>query len=145
MPNLIHAYGSHKKKREFAESVVNWYCTKRLSRFKNLDIIIDFVKLDAEYAGFCVKLDKNNFVIELDYKMNTNDICLTICHEMTHVKQFIRQELEYTDHSVIWKSRKYTTEDYLSQPWEKEAIKEEAILSKMFFSEHPQKIYKIKT
>lgn len=137
--NYVNAYGSTKKKRDFAISVVNWYCNKRLSRFKNLDIIIDFVKLDDEYAGFCVKLDKRSYVIELDYKISIRDMCLTICHEMTHVKQFIRQELEYTDHSVIWKSRKYTTDDYLAQPWEKEAIKEEAILSEMFFSEYPQK------
>lgn len=137
--NSVQAYGSNKKKREFAKSVVNWYCHKRLSRFKNLDIIIDFVKLDDEYAGFCVKLDKRIYVIELDYKLNIKDMCLTICHEMTHVKQYIRKELEYTDQSIIWKSRKYITENYLSQPWEKEAIKEEKILSEMFFSEYPQK------
>jgi len=137
--NSVQAYGSNKGKREFAKYVVNWYCHKRLSRFKNLDIVINFVKLQEEYAGFCVKLDNRSYVIELDYKMDMNDICLTICHEMTHVKQFIRQELEYTANSVIWKSRKYTTDDYLAQPWEKEAIKEEKILSELFYSEHPQK------
>jgi len=135
----VQAYGSSKKKRALAESIVHWYCAKRLSRFKNLDVCIDFVKLDDDYAGFCVKLSKYSYVIEIDYRMNKHDVCLTLCHELTHLKQFIRKELEYTNFNVIWKSRKYTTENYLSQPWEKEALKEEIILSEMFFSEYPQK------
>lgn len=53
----------------------------------------------------------------------------TIEHEMVHINQMKRGDLDYTDTHVIWKNKKYTratmNEGSKKLPWELEAYKKQ--------------------
>ena len=72
---------------------------------------------DSGTEGLCEAVDNRHFII---------DVCLfgnwisTLAHEMVHVKQFAKNELDPA--LTRWKSNRYCeTIDYWDQPWEKEA------------------------
>jgi hypothetical protein len=62
----------------------------------------------------------NKNVSPLDLKKNK-----TIEHEMVHIDQMKRGDLDYTDTHVMWKGKKYSRasmkEGAKNLPWEKEA------------------------
>ena len=69
--------------------------------------------------GLCECIDSRTFII--DVAMFANWLS-TLAHEMVHVKQFAKGELDSA--LTQWKSNKYCENiDYWDQPWEKEARK----------------------
>ena len=67
--------------------------------------------------GLCECLDSRNFIIDVALFGNWLS---TLAHEMVHVKQFAKGELDSA--LTQWKSNKYCGNiDYWDQPWEKEA------------------------
>ena len=77
-------------------------------------------------------LDTNrNFNIELDKNLGIKDMVQALCHEMVHVKQYARNEMN--DGIVKGKEggRNNTSEDtnYWDLPWEKEAYRMEKKLA----------------
>ena len=60
-----------------------------------------------------------NLLESLSYKKLMN----TLAHELTHVKQFIRNELNIQDNVTVWKNEVINDEDfdYLDLPYEIEA------------------------
>lgn len=91
-----------------------------IGRLKN-NIVVQlhhkvFMKNDGTQA-LCESLDQRNFVI--DVCMYSNWV-VNLAHEMVHVKQFARGELD--SGLTSWKSNKYCANiEYWDQPWEKEA------------------------
>ena len=71
----------------------------------------------AFLIGINFKLIIQEFENETERYFNLAD---TICHEMTHLRQFFTGELKHTDsgEDFLWKSGKYRGED---EPWELEA------------------------
>ena len=74
------------------------------------------------YEGTCIDGDEREYFIEVNRKQSLEDLCVTICHEMVHVKQYVRKEL-YSEVN-FYKSR----EEYLNLPWEKEAYEKQEVL-----------------
>jgi hypothetical protein len=76
------------------------------------------VFIDNEYTeGLCESIDERNFVI--DIAMFSNWV-VNLAHEMVHVKQFARGEMDAGLNR--WKSNPYAgIIEYWDQPWEKEA------------------------
>ena len=69
--------------------------------------------------GLCECLDNRTFIIDVALFANWLS---TLAHEMVHVKQFAKGELDSA--LTQWKSNKYCENiDYWDQPWEKEARK----------------------
>lgn len=67
--------------------------------------------------GLCESIDQRHFII--DVALFTNWLS-TLAHEMVHVKQFAKGELDSA--LTQWKSNKYCENiEYWDQPWEKEA------------------------
>jgi len=67
--------------------------------------------------GLCESLDERTFKIDIALFGNWLS---TLAHEMVHVKQFAKGELDPS--MSRWKSNKYVDHiDYWDQPWEKEA------------------------
>ena len=67
--------------------------------------------------GLCQPLDRRNFVIDVALYGNWLS---TLAHEIVHVKQFARNELDFQ--LTQWKSKNNLGDvDYWDQPWEKEA------------------------
>jgi hypothetical protein len=76
------------------------------------------VFIDNDYTeGLCESIDERNFVI--DIAMFSNWV-VNLAHEMVHVKQFARGEMDAGLNR--WKSNPYAGNiEYWDQPWEKEA------------------------
>ena len=91
--------------------------------------------LDDRYHGY-VELDdkqliegKNYWwaVVRLANTHNFHDVVETFCHEMVHVKQFLRRELSHN--GMKWKGQPNpNTENPLTEPHEVEAYKLEKVL-----------------
>ena len=91
-----------------------------ISRLKNKILVRVHQKVfmnDDGTQALCESIDQRNFVI--DVCMYSNWV-VNLAHEMVHVKQFARGELDSGLSS--WKSNKYCANiEYWDQPWEKEA------------------------
>ena len=75
--------------------------------------------------GVLGKANNNGtIIINKDIK-DTEQIDEVINHEMVHIDQMKRGDLDYDDNNVIWKGKKYSRasmkEGAKNLPWEKEA------------------------
>ena len=86
------------------------------------------------YEGTCIDGDEREYFIEVNREQPLIDLCVTLCHEMVHVKQYIRKEL-FSDVN-FYKTR----EEYLNLPWEVEAYEKQEILYKKWLSTQNQEI-----
>ena len=91
-----------------------------ISRLKNKILVRVHHKVfmnDDGTQALCESLDQRNFVIDVCLYSNW---VVNLAHEMVHVKQFARGELD--SGLTSWKSNKYCANiEYWDQPWEKEA------------------------
>ena len=77
-----------------------------------------FVDSNKTCEGLCEAIDRRNFIIDVALYGNWLS---TLAHEMVHVKQFARCELD--ENLTRWKGRDHASTEYMDQPWEKEARK----------------------
>ena len=92
--NFVEVNGGNKVQKEICHKVVGHMIKKLLPRFRTLDITVDLVKIKSDAVGFCMMLDTNrNFNIELDKGLGIKDMVQALCHEMVHVKQYARNEM----------------------------------------------------
>ena len=91
--------------------------------------------LDERYHGYVEMEDKQmiegtNYwwaVVRLANTHNFHDVVETFCHEMVHVKQFLRREL--TSNGMKWKGQPNpNTDNPFEEPHEVEAYKLEKVL-----------------
>ena len=93
---------------------------------KNLKIRICFRK-NTDVLGLTIVDDYNfsgaprYFTIEVDRNQTEDEKIRTIAHELIHVKQYVKKELN--EEMNRWKGQKVNPEKipYLEQPWEIEA------------------------
>lgn len=92
----------------------------------NITVRIKFLnKIDC--MGYVSVADVNasnkprSFLIEISPFIGAASILQTIAHEMVHMKQYLKEELN--DNLSIWKGEKVDSDkiDYWEQPWEVEA------------------------
>ena len=70
--------------------------------------------------------DNRTFEIEIDKKQNIKTLVTTICHEMVHVKQYAKKEMDdgIRSGSARWKNTQISFDtEYYDLPWEKEAYR----------------------
>lgn len=130
--NFVEVIGGPAKEREVAEKVVHWCIKKLMPRVRTLDIEVKLTKCNA--YGYCLCTDNHKtFELEIRKGMSLYDLISTLCHEMIHVKQYYRKEM---DHNRRWKSRKISEDvNYFDEPWEKEAFRMEEKLAIECFKE----------
>lgn len=134
---IIHVTGSTKDKRALAEKTVAWSIKKLgLSRMSSLSIDVVLRKMKKHEYGYCNIVDNNrNFVIDVNKNVTIKDLVSTIIHEMVHVKQFARNEMN--GHNMQWKSKIISEDtDYMDLPWEKEAYRLEEKFVKLIWEEN---------
>ena len=78
--------------------------------------------------GYCMMEENNReFTIEVDRKLGIKELVTTICHEMIHVKQYAKKEMDdwSGNGAARWKGKTFNAEktDYYNLPWEKEAYR----------------------
>jgi hypothetical protein len=128
--NYVYAEGSTKTKRQLAEDVVNFCIGELMPRMKTLEVGVQLSNdLKTHQYGFCCAIDTREFEIEVNAKLSTDDLITTICHEMVHVKQYARKELDINNES----NYQYY-EEYLNLWYEKEAREFEVFLREKYKS-----------
>jgi|SRR5210317_232373 hypothetical protein len=131
--NYITVIGTTDRKADLVKEVVEYCIDEMLPRFRTLDIVVEFDKLEKLY-GSCIHVDKNEFYVEIashlrDYKT----IVRTVCHEMVHVMQGAKGLLKETKGKQRWKEIDYSNTPYSKQPWERQAFRMEEQLAKKFW------------
>ena len=116
-----------------------------LSRLSSLNVEIKLMKMPETSYGLCSVDDSDDspstpmrkFIIEVNKGMGIAMIVRTVLHEMVHVKQFARGELDSKYKGMRWKTAHVTDDvDYMDLPWEKEAYKMEEKLAAKFWREN---------
>ena len=137
--NIVEATGGNKVQRQIAEDVVSYMIKRLMPRHRTLDITVELVDIKSDAVGFCMMCDrKREFVIEADKKQGIVQLVTTIVHEMIHVKQWVRNEMDdgCSGHIARWKSKTIPADtNYYDLPWEKEAYEKETYYSKLYLIE----------
>ena len=131
--NFVEVNGGNKTQREICHKVVAHMIGQLLPRFRTLNIAVNLVTIKSDAIGFCMMQETNrDFEIELDKKLGIKKMVQALCHEMVHVKQYARNEMNdgIVKGRARWKS-KYIKMDtnYWDLPWEKEAYRMEKKLA----------------
>ena len=134
--------GISKERRLMSD--LAYYCVKKLMpRKQNLEVDIIQIKnlqeTDGDLASCIDTEDLNTFEIQLDKGMSLRKKLLSLAHEMVHVKQFTRKELEHTTsiNRQLWRGKNYNTKNrYYDLPWEIEAYGRELGLFTTWISEN---------
>ena len=122
----LNIIGGRKKQRQVVEDVVKWSIKKlNLHRIRTLNLTFSIKSLKSLY-GQLEQLDdkRREFSVVLDKNVDTKDLIRTVIHEMVHIKQYIRKEMdsEIVGSRMRWKSKTYPYDiKYDDMPWEKEA------------------------
>jgi hypothetical protein len=126
--NYVVVEGGNKVQRDIAEKVVNFMIGQLLPRHRTLDITVQLNKMNDDAIGYCQMEDTNReFIIEVDKTIGIKELVTTICHEMIHVKQYVRNEMNddlVENGQAVWRGRKVNPNTkYYDLPWEKEAYR----------------------
>lgn len=123
--NIVCAYGD---RAELAEKVANFCVAELMPRMRTIDVCIEITD-DCDAMGYCLAVTPREFVIEVNEDLNDLEFLTTIMHEMTHVKQYAKKELEINNKMV------YSTQEEYENVWyEKEAYEMEKILLKKWLN-----------
>ena len=94
-----------------------------MPRMRTLDIEVKIRKISGDAVGYCMQEDTNRmFTIDVQKDLSLRDFITTICHEMVHVKQYARNEMDC--YGRKWKTKVISDKvGYYDLPWEKEAYR----------------------
>jgi hypothetical protein len=116
---IIYVTGAgSKKKAQLITNACRFYMQKygfRLNRYLEIRIIF----CEQETDGYC---DFNNDFrdpeIEITINKTLDDVerLKTLAHELTHAKQFLKKELKFKNHDILWKGN-----PSVQHEWEDEA------------------------
>ena len=84
---------------------------------------------NSHSEGLCESLDPRTFILDLALYGNWMS---TLAHELVHVKQFARGELDPA--LQYWKGKNHMDTEYWQQPWEIEARKLQQKLMKAYMA-----------
>ena len=137
--NCVEVIGGKKDRKELAQRVIAWYLDTVMPRMKTLDITDNLTNCYKKGAyGYCMMGENNReFEIEIDKNLRLYDFVSTLCHELTHLKQYARGEMKQLDDGrTRWKKVIYSENtSYEDSPWEKEAFRVEKQLAMQCFEE----------
>jgi len=121
--NLVEIKGGNKFQRTIANKVVYEMLSKLLPRVRTLDITVEIKKLTGDAVGWCMMEDTHKeFTIEVSKDLTLKEFVSTLCHEMVHVKQYYRKEMDGVTNR--WKKGVVKKDTgYYDLPWEKEAYR----------------------
>jgi|TARA_B110000977_G_scaffold180345_1_gene239864 hypothetical protein len=137
--NFVEVTGGKAKERQLVEEVTCWCVNNMLPRYRTLNIEVNLSNLKDRAMGYCLEGDHNReFRIDIRKGLGLYDLISTVCHEMVHVKQYVKGQLKHrTDGSQMWKTEPDLSQEtnYEDTPWELEAFALEEELAKQCFKE----------
>ena len=136
----VRVTGGTKFQKEVAHKLIYWTVKQLgLSRMSSLDVHIILKKLRG-VDGECSMEDdaRRTFIIEAHKTLSLRQLIMTLIHEMVHVKQFARNEINdcIVNGRYRWKSKTLPKSiNYDDMPWEKEATRLQKKLTDEFWRE----------
>lgn len=133
MINIETTGRATKARKQLVAELVEFGIRRLMPRIRNLDIVVRLRNIKDAHDGLCVKEDEREYEIQVNcYQSGMDEEYLKeiILHEMVHVKQFVRKEMN--DEGTAWKGKLVETKNYMSLPWEIEAYALEGLLVKEF-------------
>ena len=116
--NMFYVKGGTKTQRELTENVAMFAIKNLFPKIRKYFILIRLDKFNN-----CFEYDERDYVINIDKKQNYDDFVTAIFHELVHVKQYLKNEMD--NYSFR------TTTDYYMLPQEQEAYSlQEKLLEK---------------
>lgn len=137
--NMIYVDGGKKSEKAIAQDVVAWCLKKLLPRYRTIEVMVEFEK-NMDAYGYCMQEDNREYTITIKKGLGLFDLVSTICHEMVHLKQYVKKELREKDGVQMWKKKSYKNVSYMDAPWEKEAFRVEKRLAMECFETLQTKI-----
>ena len=136
----IRITGGTVYQKEVAYKVIEWTIKQlKLTRLSSLYIHIILKKLRG-VDGYCSMEDDERriFTIEAHKNLKLRQLIMTLIHEMVHVKQFARNEMD--DFPINgrhrWKLKTVPINvTYYDMPWEREALRLQEKLTDKFWRE----------
>ena len=136
----IQITGGTIYQKEVAYKVIEWTIKQlKLTRLSSLCIHIILKKLRG-VDGYCSMEDdeRRTFTIEAHKNLKLRQLIMTLIHEMVHVKQFARNEMD--DFPINgrhrWKLKTVPINvTYYDMPWEREALRLQEKLTDKFWKE----------
>ena len=131
--HCVTVEGGNKTQRDLANDVIHFMIKYLMPRLRNIEIEVKLSKMKGDAVGYCLMLDTNReFEIEVSKDLSIKDFVLTLCHEMVHVKQYVRKEMDCV--GTRWKKHEVPAgTNYMDLPWEKEAYAKQAKLAKAYW------------
>ena len=120
--NMFYVKGGTKTQRELTENVAMFAIKKLFPKIRKYFILIRLDKFND-----CFEYDERDYVINIDKKQDRNDFITAIFHELVHVKQYLKNEMD----NYTFKS----TTDYYMLPQEQEAYSVQEELLKLWDTE----------
>lgn len=117
--NEIVVTGGTKSQREKVKSMAEFCIERMMPKMKTLSIEIKLKHITGA-MGYCLYLTKREFELEIGTNQRLRRLLETVAHEMVHVKQFARGEL---NEKPAWLGKTYNINktEYWDLPWEIEA------------------------
>jgi hypothetical protein len=119
---MFYVKGGTKTQRELTENVAMFAIKNLFPKIRKYFILIRLDKFNN-----CFEYDERDYVINIDKKQNYDDFVTAIFHELVHVKQYLKNEMD--NYSFR------TTTDYYMLPQEQEAYSLQEELLKKWDSE----------
>ena len=120
--NMFYVKGGTKTQRELTENVAMFAIKNLFPKIRKYFILIRLDKFND-----CFEYDERDYVINIDKKQDRNDFITAIFHELVHVKQYLKNEMD----NYTFKS----TTDYYMLPQEQEAYSVQEELLKLWDTE----------
>ena len=136
----VRITGGSKHQREIVYKVIEWTIKRlNLARMRSLYIYVVLKKLRG-VDGYCSMEDdtRRMYSIEIHKNLKLRQLIMTLIHEMVHVKQFARNEMDdfRVNGRYRWKSGSVPKNvTYYDMPWEKEALRLQEKLTDEFWRE----------
>lgn len=127
--------GEPSKKKFILESLMPEFIHS-LNLEKCSKMILVNLEENSSNTGSTVFIPQINlFFVSLNLKKSLMEVCLTLSHEMIHVKQLAKGILKNVDDgSYIWSSKPYPNDTpYLDRPWELDAFAKQEIMLRRAF------------
>ena len=119
---MFYVKGGAKTQRELTENVAMFAIKNLFPKIRKYFILIRLDKFND-----CFEYDERDYVINIDKKQDRDDFITAIFHELVHVKQYLKNEMD----NYSFK----TTTDYYMLPQEQEAYSVQEELLKLWDTE----------
>lgn len=123
--NYIEIVGGKKSQQDKIRTMVEFCIKNLMPRMQTLNIEVKLTRIKGDAEGYCLRESDRDFEIEVDSRLPLRKMLETVAHEMVHVKQYARREMndwQYKEVYYKWKGRYIPdSTDYWDLPWEIEA------------------------